>query len=45
MLRNGQFIKENWSKIVVGEIIKLENDDFVAVNSPATGSSFSETGF
>lgn len=33
MLRNGELIEACWQTVVVGEIIKLENDQFVAVFS------------
>ena len=31
MLRNGKLVAERWYKVVVGDIIKIENDQFVAV--------------
>jgi len=33
VLRNGELIEACWQTVVVGEIIKLENDQFVAVFS------------
>ena len=32
MLRGKHLKKEKWCQINVGDIIKLQNDDFVAVN-------------
>ena len=34
MLRNGELVEARWQTVVVGEIIKLENDQFVAVFPP-----------
>jgi len=31
VLRNGELVEARWKTVVVGEIIKLENDQFVAV--------------
>jgi len=32
VLREGQLVEARWRTVVVGEIIKLENDQFVAVS-------------
>ena len=34
MLRDGQLVDELWHKVVVGDVIKMENDQFVAVCTP-----------
>ena len=31
MLRDGKLVDELWHKVVVGDVIKMENDQFVAV--------------
>ena len=31
VLRNGELVEARWKTVVVGEVIKLENDQFVAV--------------
>jgi len=31
-LRDGRLIEEKWHKVVVGDIIKMENNQFVAVS-------------
>ena len=33
VLRNGQLVEERWHKVVVGDIIKMENNQFVAVSN------------
>jgi len=35
VLRDGQLVEARWKTVVVGEIIKLENDQFVAVFATA----------
>lgn len=32
VLRNGEFVEERWHKVVVGDIIKMENNQFVAAD-------------
>ncbi|CAH1795962.1 unnamed protein product [Owenia fusiformis] len=32
VLRNGHLVEERWHKVVVGDIIKMENDQFVAAD-------------
>ncbi|XP_042229397.1 phospholipid-transporting ATPase ID-like isoform X3 [Homarus americanus] len=32
VLRNGQLVEEYWSKVVVGDVIRMENDQFVAAD-------------
>lgn len=32
VLRNGQLVEESWSKVVVGDVIRMENDQFVAAD-------------
>ena len=32
MLRGGQLVEERWHKVKVGDIIKMENNQFVAVS-------------
>jgi len=34
VFRNGKLVEERWHKVVVGDIIRMENNQFVAV-SPA----------
>ena len=31
VLRHGEIVEERWHKVSVGDIIKLKNNDFVAV--------------
>lgn len=31
VLRDGKIVEEKWHKVVVGDIIKMENNQFVAV--------------
>jgi len=31
VLRDGRLVEELWHKVVVGDVIKMENDQFVAV--------------
>lgn len=31
MLRKGEIVEERWHKVSVGDIVKLKNNDFVAV--------------
>jgi len=33
VLRDGKLVDELWHKVVVGDVIKMENDQFVAVSS------------
>ena len=33
LLRDGQLVEEKWHKVIVGDIIKMENNQFVAVRS------------
>lgn len=33
VLRDGNMIEEKWQQVVVGDIIKMENDQFVAVRN------------
>jgi hypothetical protein len=35
-LRDGRLIEEKWHKVVVGDIIKMENNQFVAVSKNCT---------
>lgn len=32
VLRNGQLVEESWSKVLVGDVIRMENDQFVAAD-------------
>ena len=32
VLRDGNLVEERWHKVVVGDIIKMENNQFVAVS-------------
>ena len=32
VLRDGEIVEEKWHKVVVGDIIKMENNQFVAVS-------------
>jgi len=34
VLRNGELVEARWQTVVVGEIIKLDNNQFVAVSRP-----------
>jgi len=40
VLRHGQLVEARWKTVVVGEIIKLENDQFVAVLVPLVSCRF-----
>jgi len=33
VLRNGAVVEEKWQKVVVGDIIKMKNNQFVAVST------------
>lgn len=33
VLRDGKMVEEQWQKVVVGDIIRMENNQFVAVCS------------
>ncbi|XP_045128293.1 phospholipid-transporting ATPase ID-like isoform X3 [Portunus trituberculatus] len=32
VLKNGQLVQEPWSKVLVGDVIRMENDEFVAAD-------------
>lgn len=32
VLRNGKLVDERWYKVEVGDVVKIENDNFVAVS-------------
>jgi len=36
VLRDGKLVDELWHKVVVGDVIKMDNDQFVAVSITAT---------
>ena len=33
VLRHGEIVEERWHKVSVGDIVKLKNNDFVAVGT------------
>jgi len=41
VLRNGELVEARWQTVVVGEVIKLENNQFVAVSRSITTSIIS----